>query len=348
MLWPRPPVEPGRPRESPPSQPHPGPTDLILASLRVAADWPDAVARHHRHFTTHVALTAGLALLSALAFAIATVAQQRAASQVSDDNARSGQFFAHLFRSPQWWAGTLGNGVGYVLQGVALAFGSLLIVAPMLVTSLLFALPLGARLSHTRLPRAVWVWGVVLAASLGVFVLIGNANNGANHASHKGWLIVAAIGVPIVVICLIVAHGRSGAARASLLAIATGVLAGALAVLTKAVVALLRHGLIHTVTSWELYGLAVVGFAGIYLQQLSFQAGSLQASLPIILVLEPLIAALLGLTLLHEQLRVTGVRMAILGLSIIAMIIATLALARGKAHMEPEIAAAHPIVPGVG
>ncbi len=316
--------------------------------LPALARLPNFLTRHHRHLPTHVALTAGLALLSALAFAIATVAQQRAASQVSDDNARSGQFFAHLFRSPQWWAGTLGNAVGYVLQGVALAFGSLLIVAPMLVTSLLFALPLGARLSHTRLPRAVWIWGLVLATSLAVFVLIGNANNGTNHASHRGWLIATAIGVPIVVVCLVVAHSRSGATRASLLAIATGVLAGALAVLTKAVVALLRHGIVHTVTSWELYGLAVVGIAGIYLQQLSFQAGSLQASLPIILVLEPLIAAALGLTLLHEQLRVTGVRMVILGVSVLAMMVATIALARGKAHLDPEIAAAHPIVPGVG
>ena len=43
--------------------------------------------------------------------------------------------------------------------------GGDVVVQPILVTSLLFALPLAARLSHRRLPAVVWVWGVVLSTS---------------------------------------------------------------------------------------------------------------------------------------------------------------------------------------
>jgi drug/metabolite transporter (DMT)-like permease len=294
-----------------------------------------AVSRvHHHHLTTHVALASSLALVAALAFAVAMVVQQRAAALVSDEQARSGALMGRLARDPRWWAATVCNGAGYGLQGAALAFGSLLVVQPLLVTSLLFALPLSARLAQRRLPQSVWLWGVVLVLSLAVFVVAGNANNGANRISDWHWLLVAAVALPVLTLCLVAASRVAGATRASLLAIAVGVLGGVLAVLTKTVVALIRHGVVVTVMSWELYGLLLVGAAGIYLQQLAFQAGGLQASLPIILVLEPLIAGVLGLTLLHEQLRVDGLRFALLLLAAVAMTVATIALALGRAHLE--------------
>ncbi len=296
----------------------------------------DALRAHHHHLSAHVTIAACLALASALAFAVATVAQQRAAAQVSDAHARSGRLVIQLARDPRWWAGTLGTGVGYALQAVALAFGSLLVVQPMLVTSLLFALPLGARLAHQRLPRAVWVWGVVLAASLAVFVSLGNANRGASHLSREGWLVLAAAGIPLVAACLIGAARLRGARRASLLAVAVGLLGGVLALLTKAVVGLVQHQGLAGLWSVEALALLVVGGAGIYVQQLSFQAAALQASLPIILVLEPVVAAVLGLTLLHEQLRVSGLRLAVLLIAVLAMTFATVALARGEARVAGE------------
>jgi drug/metabolite transporter (DMT)-like permease len=304
---------------------------VINVSYASAAALPHF--RHH-HVTTHVAITAVLALLSAMAFAFATVTQQRAAAQVSDSDARSGQLFVRLGRDPRWWGGTLGNGAGYTLQALALAYGSLLVVQPLLVTSLLFALPLGARLAHRRLPVSVWTWGLVLAVSLTLFVTIGNANNGASRGTQRGWLTVGAIAIPFLIGCLIAANRLIGAARASLLAIAVGILGGVLAVLTKAVVALISHGFVATVTSWETYGLLVIGAAGIWLQQLSFQAGALQASLPIITVLEPLIAGMLGLSLLHEQLRVSGPRMTLMIAAVLTMILATVALSRSSATID--------------
>ncbi len=285
-----------------------------------------------------LALAVPLALSGALAFAVATVAQQRAAARSSDLEARGRGFVVQLLRRPQWWAGTMGNGAGYVLQALALGFGSLLVVQPIMVTSLLFALPLGARLAHRRLTGSVWMWGLVLAASLALFVSLGHPNRGASHASRQGWLIATAIGIPVIVACLVTAHPRSGPTRASLLAIAVGVLAGALAVLTKAVVATVPLGFVHLATAAETYGLVLVGLGGVYVQQLAFQAGALQASLPIMAVLEPMVAAILGLTLLHEQLQATGLRLAVLGVAAVAMTLATVALARGEAHLARDVA----------
>jgi drug/metabolite transporter (DMT)-like permease len=300
---------------------------LLTASVQLR----EPVHRHHTH--THVALAVLFALLSAVAFAVAMVAQQRAAAQVPDEQSH-GQLFTHLLRSPQWLAGTAGSLAGYLLQAVALGFGSVLVVAPLLVTSLLFALPWGARLAHRKLPTAVWVWGFVLAISLAVFVTTGNPNNGSSHGTRHAWIIAAIISGPVVVGCLLTATRVRGAARASLLAIVVGILAGALAVLTKAVVFDLQHGIGRTLSHWELYALLIVGGVGVYLQQLSFQAGTLQASLPVITVLEPVVAAVLGVTLLHEKLRVGGVRLPVLVVAVLAMALATIALARGRAYLE--------------
>ena len=59
-----------------------------------------------------------------------------------------------LARQPLWWAGSAADVAGYAAQAAALGLGSLLLVQPLLVTSLLFALPLGARWSGRTLRRA--------------------------------------------------------------------------------------------------------------------------------------------------------------------------------------------------
>ncbi len=135
---------------------------------------------------------------------------------------------------------------------------------------------------------------------------------------------------PVIVACLVGAHPLSGAARAGLLAVAVGVLGGVLAVLTKAVVAAAGHGLLHLLATSETYGLAVVGLGGAYVQQLAFQAGDLQASLPILTVLEPVVAVVLGLTVLHEDLTAHGGQLVVLLLSVGVMTVATSALARAQ------------------
>jgi drug/metabolite transporter (DMT)-like permease len=279
-----------------------------------------------------VILSVCLALASALAFAAAMVGQQRAAARSSDEDARGLQFVWQLLRSPSWIAATAGNAFGYALQAAALGVGSVVVVEPILVTSILFALPLSARLAHQRLPSTAVGSGLLLSVSLSVFVVLGDAGKGLDHGSTDGWLIVTIVGIPLVACCLVFAHPRSGAVRASLLAVAVGLLGGVLAVLTKTVVDAAGGGVVHLLATGETYALVAVGLGGTYLQQLSFQAGSLQASLPIMTVLEPLSAAVLGVTLLHEQLSASGLRMTAVVAAAVAMSVAAVVLARAHAR----------------
>lgn len=72
------------------------------------------------------------------------------------------------------------------------------------------------------------------------------------------------------------------------------------------------------------------------LQQSAFNAGALQTSVPIMLVLEPLVAVLLGVVVLGEHLAVTGPVAAVLPVAVLAMVAAAIALGRGSAALDEE------------
>jgi hypothetical protein len=283
-----------------------------------------------------IALAAALALVAAALFAVAAAAQQRAAAAVPEDRVGGLRLVLTLARRPLWWVGTLADVGGYAAQAAALGLGSLLLVQPLLVTSLLFALPLGARWSGRRLGRSDAIWSALLAVTLAVFVVSGEPTAGDDRASLPAWAPAAIVLVVVLGGCLLGAAVGRGATRAVLLAVATGVLYGVAAALTKGVVSVLDDGLLTLVTSWETYGLAIALGAGTLLQQSAFQAGALGASLPAVTVGEPVVAAGIGVTVLHEQLHAGGAERVLLGGLVAVMVAATVALARASARGVPE------------
>jgi hypothetical protein len=66
-------------------------------------------------------------------------------------------------------------------------------------------------------------------------------------------------------------------------------------------------------------------------QQSAFRASTLTASLPAMTVAEPVVASVLGVTVLGERLDTPGPQMFILVAAVVAVVIATTALARGEA-----------------
>jgi drug/metabolite transporter (DMT)-like permease len=278
-------------------------------------------------------IVAGLvALGAALLFAIGSVAQQRAASQIPRDEASGLQLMLKLVRRPLWWAGFLGDAGGYALQAVALGLGSLLVVQPLLVAALIFALPIGAWWSKRRLTRTDWIWAGALTLALAAFMIVGEPTQGVDHAPAGDWLLVAGVLGALAVLSALGAAFTKGALRASMLAVATGVCFGLAAALTKSVVDQFTVSLLEPFTSFELYALIVTGALGVYFQQEAFQAGSLEASLPAMTVLEPIVAAGVGIAILQEHVRTSGLEVVLLGVTVVAMVAATVALSRSSAR----------------
>jgi drug/metabolite transporter (DMT)-like permease len=272
-----------------------------------------------------------LALGAAFFIAIGDVIHQRSAQEVTDEPVSHVDLFMRLLRDGQWWLGSIVSAVGFGLQAAALGFGSVLLVQALLVTSLLFALPINARLMHRRVSRWDWTWAALLAAAVAVIVTVGNPTAGHSRASLETWTVVIAVLGPAMVLCVVGARIWSGTVSAVLLAVVSGVLWGVFAVLTKGVVDRIDDGLWALLRTPELYVWVLVAIAGTGWQQSSFRAGALTASLPTMTVVEPMVGSVLGIVVLGETLRPGDAGWATLIVAVAVMVLATVALARGEA-----------------
>ncbi len=282
-----------------------------------------------------------LAFLAAVCSAIGIVIRQRATMEVPAERGVSTAMLATLVRKRLWWAGTAAAVIGYACQALALTHGSLLVVQPLLVSSLLFALPISAWLADRRVTAREWAWAFLLTVALAVFVLVAQAHPGHDRSQLPAWTVVTVTVVPLVLVCIIVAARTSGRQRAVLLAVAVAVLFGVIAVLTK----ITMHELADGGASAALkipapYLLILLATVATVLQQSAFHAGSLQMSVPTMLVLEPLVAVLLGAFVLGEHLALSGPASVALPIAVVTMAAATVALGHDEGAYEEQLEAA--------
>lgn len=284
------------------------------------------------------AVAIGSALLAAFCAAVGIVVRQRAIQNSPPGFDDSTAIMTSWIRQPSWWAGTVGAIGGYVFQALALAHGSLLLVQPLLVSSLLFVLPLGAKFSNQHVRTRDWCWALVLTAALTVFVLVGQPHEGHYRPPVPAWTVALAGAVPVLVVCVVAAGRTVGRPRAMLLATAVAVLLGMIAVLTKVSTQRFAvHGWHGLLTEPAPYLLIVLALIVTVLQQSAFHAGALQASVPIMLVGEPVVAVLLGVLILGEHLVVRGAGGFVLLVAVVAMTTATIALGHESgAHTTPQ------------
>ncbi|MDR7287329.1 drug/metabolite transporter (DMT)-like permease [Mycolicibacterium senegalense] len=280
------------------------------------------------------------ALCAAIFAAVGIVVRQRATMDVPPEKGVSAVMLRTLLRRKLWWAGTASAVAGYVFQALALGFGSLLLVQPVLVSALLFALPLSARLAHRRVSRAEWLWALLLTGALTVFVALARASTGTYGVSVTTTVIVVVVCSAAVGLCVLAATRSTNWRRAVLLALAVGVMFGVVAVLTKIVMHTIAvDGVLAVLTTPALYLVVALGVIATLLQQSAFHAGSLQTSVPTMLVLEPVVAVVLGSVVLGEHLAITGWEPVALSVAVGAMAAATIALGRDEGAYEEKLEA---------
>ncbi len=271
------------------------------------------------------------ALASAFLYALASVLQQRAAAAAPSSRALRIGLLARLACKPLWVLGILADVGGYAAQFTALDHGSLILVQPLLVCGLLFALPLGASLAGARLALADWVAAAAVCAGLATFLTVAGSAHGHHHPPHGAWAIVVTSAAGLTAALLLAARGRPAHQRAALWSAAAGVLYGMAAGFTKAAGLLLRHGLLHLLASWQVWALVVTGILGMVLAQSAFQAGALEGSLPAMAVVDPVVSIVIGIAVFGERLPTQAGALALEVIGLALMAVGVLALARAKA-----------------
>ncbi|WP_330181958.1 DMT family transporter [Nocardia sp. NBC_01503] len=280
------------------------------------------------------------AFIAALLFAVSAVAQQRAASEVPEGEG----LMRALIKNPTWWAGMIGDGGGFAFQVAALALGSVLIVQPILVSALVFALPMAARYGGRKTTPGMWVNALALSVALAIFLIVGDPTEGLDTAPWHRWVLPLGLVFGVVAAGVIGARVvKTPALRALLLGGAGGTLVGVSAALTANVTRLFGQGITTALTSWEIYVLVVTGVGGVYLQQRGYQAGSLAACLPAFTIAEPLVAAFVGITVLDERLRSGPIGTGFVLVAVVVMCVATVALSRAQAGEPLEVSDSAPV-----
>jgi drug/metabolite transporter (DMT)-like permease len=272
-----------------------------------------------------------LALVAALLFALGTVLQQRAGLEAPSEGASSG-LLLRMARRPVWLAGIAADGLGFAAQAAALGIGRLAVVQPLLIASVVFALPLGARFSGQRIRRVDLGAAALVVAALTAFLLIAEPAGGSDDAPLNEWLIAGGIcGLVCVPLVLL---GRTGSPprRAARLGIATGILFALSAALTKVVVDQLDEGVFEIFLSWHLYALIVIGYASMTLNQLALNTGSLAPAVATSLSFDPITSVILGVTLLDESLRTTAIEGIGLAIALAAALVGMAILARSQSQ----------------
>jgi drug/metabolite transporter (DMT)-like permease len=256
-------------------------------------------------------LAAVLALVSAAFLGLSSAMQQRAAKQQQRSRALDPRLLFRLLRSPLWMFGWLPDFAGTGLQAVALRFGPLALVQPLLISGLFLAIPLEAILNRTR-PHArdmvaVGVGGVGLAA----FLLTAQPKGGLSNPSIRDWIGVGAGSAGLVATCLLIAARSHDAARGALLGAATGVLTALIAALFKPIATAITEDPLGLLTDWHIYTLIVVGIAMLLLNQNAFQSGRLAAPLTALTLVDPVVSVAIAVTAFRERLSVEGPRLTI-------------------------------------
>lgn len=268
-----------------------------------------------------------LGLGSALTIAWGTVIRHRLATKIPDGATTLGGVWT-VISNWAWWAGVTLAMIGYGLQIAALGFGTLLLVQPLLVMSLMFTLPLASLIAGRRVSKSETTWALLLSIAVTVVVLLGRPQPGDVRVEFSRWLPSLAVGVVVFAVIYWLASTMLSEHKALLLGINTGWLYGYVAVLSKAVVDIFWvEGATELAKSWELWLLITLALIGVAVQQASFNAGELRLSLPSMTAVEPIVAFALGYVILGERFQVHGWSWLWMGLAAAIMIGSTLALA---------------------
>lgn len=250
----------------------------------------------------HLLIAIVCAIAAGLCFATEGVLQQGVASGgPAGEDSRT--MIRRLVRDKLWWVGGIAALASFGFQALAMAFGPLALVQPLVATEVLFALPISAHRHGIRLGAREWLASCVVVAGLGVGIFSALPRQGNPLAPVTRWAFALGAVVVIVVVVVLLARRLSGTVRASLYAFAGASVLSLQSALYKTSIELLARERFGVFAHWQAYALVVASFLGLYLVQRAYKAGPLAASMPVMDAVLPVGSIALGLGLFGEHIR---------------------------------------------
>jgi len=285
-------------------------------------------------------MAATLALVAAFLFALAATLQQKGALNLPTISLADPMSLVRLVSERTWLIGSLALFTGYLFQASALDRGRLSVIQPLLVTTVVFALPLGYFLTRQHVGRREVAGAAVIIVGLGLFTYFGDPAGGNENAPNSQWAITIGLLSVLSVLMLVFGSGGGLSMKAAVYGTVAGILFGLSSALTKPTLDYLHESVGTMLSHWQCYALAVAGVFGFALQQVSLGTGRLAPSVATVSVANPVVGILIGILLLDERLSRPGwhILIAVIGLCLALVGAVVISLAR-EARKEEVLAA---------
>lgn len=268
-------------------------------------------------------------VLSALGNAAASVLQRRANKTEPSSRQFSLRMFLDLARQPAWAIGIATMITAFVVHGISISISRIALVQPLLVAELPFTLLLAGLVFKVPIHGREWGAIGLQTVGLGAFVAslapVGGDPNGVPAAK---WALACGITVAGVVVLTILGYLGRDEHRAAWLGVATGGAFGLNSSLIAGIGASVAQGG-NLFTTWQTYGVVVVGPTSFFLLQNALGAGNLVASQPGFTLTNPLVSVAFGLTVFGEQGR-TGLFLIGIAAGAVMIIVGTILLSRSE------------------
>lgn len=244
------------------------------------------------------------ALLGAFSQALTSVLQ-KLANVAGSDKKRSGwETTLFLVRQPIWLLGMACMGGTFIFTALALYYGTLASVQPILVTELIFTLALRALWLHDRIASRTWGAAALLCAGLFGFLVVAHPEEGHGRPTAAAWAVALGSRGLVIVVLVVLSRWGSPARRAAMLGAAAALVWAIDAAFVKAATEVLAHeGWSGLFEHWQIYAVVASGVLGTVLLEAAFAAGPLAASQSALLIVDPLASIAIGIELFGEQLR---------------------------------------------
>ncbi|GAA3834337.1 hypothetical protein GCM10022226_64640 [Sphaerisporangium flaviroseum] len=249
-----------------------------------------------------------------------------------------------LVRRPRWLIGGVIGLLGASLHAVALSFAPLVLIQPVSVATLVFAVPLAAML-HGRRPHKAEVLGSIAVAAglLGLMLLIPQSDTKPVLSTPGALGFLACVG-SVVAVCHLLARRARGSGKALLLSIGAGSVTASVSTFVRVVGGGLG-GDLSRLLHWFTLAIPVLLVFAIVLLQKSYAVGYFGIAYAGVQVVDPITSVLAGVILLGEPLP-TGIGNVIPAIIAAAVLIAgTITLGRLTPDNSHAVTVPHPEIP---
>jgi drug/metabolite transporter (DMT)-like permease len=285
-----------------------------------------------------------VALAGAITFGASDVIEQRATHTVAKRPPLDFKLFADLAVNRLWLIGIAVDIAASGMQAIALHFGPLALVQPILVLDLLFAVVITTILGRHRPDRVIAAGVLCCTCGLVLFLAVGRPTSPPVSVGPS-ILVPLGIGIAVTIaLCLVAWRVSPGRVLPLATAFSCGVIFGVTAFLLKEITQTIGLGFNPPSQQWPLYAFIIAEPIGFLLNQNAFQESSLIAPvLAIRTVTDPLVAIGIGLVWLNEQIASSPAAIAAEVVGLIIMSVGVVALAYRSPHLAAH--ASRPAAP---